>query len=303
MNAKHLISTLSCIFLIACGGESLPDGSLDGATTVEADVPTEVTPDYTPRELAIPSAGTCPSFDAPGKFTFNSNGVERESYVFFPAERPQDMPVVFAWHPLGNSAEALNSWLDLDGMAERLGIVIVVPNLRAGAQTWGFYGDSTYDLTLFDDLRTCLSDELNVDLYRVSTTGMSAGGLWSTFLSMERSDALATAFIMSGGTGVGMGFKALDHKMPLILAWGGPNDTYNTGSFTIYFEDTTLEFASNLLDTGHDVLLCDHGRGHLMPAEVVPMMETWLLNHTLGKPSSFFPEPFGLPDYCVIGTP
>ena len=110
-----------------------------------------------------------------------------------------------------------------------------------GAQTWGFYGDASYDLTLFDDLRTCLSDNLNVDLYRVSTTGMSAGGLWSTFLSMERSDALATAFIMSGGTGVGMGFKALDHKMPIILAWGGPNDTYNTGGFTIYFEDTTLD--------------------------------------------------------------
>ena len=68
---------------------------------------------------------------------------------------------------------------------------------------------------------------------------MSAGGLWSTFLSMERSDALATAFIMSGGTGMGMAYKPLDHQMPVILAWGGPNDTYNTGSFTIYFEDTT----------------------------------------------------------------
>ena len=102
---------------------------------------------------------------------------------------------------------------------------------------------------------------------------------------------------------MGMAYKPLDHQMPVILAWGGPNDTYNTGSFTIYFEDTTLDFAGNLLDNGHDVILCDHGLGHLMPAEVVPMMETWLLNHTLGKPSSFFPEPFGLPDYCVIGTP
>ena len=156
MSQRYLLTALSCISLIACGGEGLPSGSLDDENQAGGGVPTEVAPDYTPRELAIPSAGTCPSFDAPGKFTLTSNGVERNTYVFFPSERPQDMPVVFAWHPLGYSAEALNSWLDLDGMAERLGIVIVVPNLRAGAQTWGFYGDASYDLTLFDDLRTCL---------------------------------------------------------------------------------------------------------------------------------------------------
>ena len=304
MNLFRFCMVLSSTLIIACGGDNLPDGSLNGPVAGDdAGATAEVAPEFTPRELAVPSAGTCPELTTPGKYFLTSNGVERNTYIFFPSDRPEDMPLIFAWHPLGFSAEALNGWLNLEAMAERLGAVIVVPNLRSGAQTWGFYGDATYDLTLFDDLRTCLSDSLNIDLYRVSTTGMSAGGLWSTYLSIERSDALATAFIMSGGTGPGMSYKPLDHKLPVLLAWGGPNDTYNTGSFTIYFEDTTLDFATNLLDDDHDVLLCDHGLGHLMPAEVIPMMEVWLLNHTLGKPSSFFPEPFGLPDYCAIGTP
>ena len=110
MSQRYLLTALSCFSLIACGGESLPSGSLNDENQTDGGVPAEVTPDYTPRELAIPSAGTCPSFDAPGKFTLTSNGVERNTYVFFPPERPEDMPVVFAWHPLGYSAEALNSW-------------------------------------------------------------------------------------------------------------------------------------------------------------------------------------------------
>ena len=101
MSQRYLLTALSCISLIACGGESLPSGSLDDENQAGGGVPTEVAPDYTPRELAIERWHLSQLRCAGQVHPHLEWSRERNTYVFFPSERPQDMPVVFAWHPLG----------------------------------------------------------------------------------------------------------------------------------------------------------------------------------------------------------
>ena len=47
MSQRYLLTVLSCFSLIACGGESLPSGSLNDESQTDGGVPTEVAPDYT----------------------------------------------------------------------------------------------------------------------------------------------------------------------------------------------------------------------------------------------------------------
>jgi poly(3-hydroxybutyrate) depolymerase len=190
-------------------------------------------------------------------------------------------------------------WIGASDFAEDNNVIVVLPNsLDTSNITWDISSGSN-DLVLFDDIRSCLSQELDIDLGRFYSTGFSFGGLWSTFLTMERSDVLAATMPMSGGlVPFFVIYNTPDEEVPVLLMWGGETDVYGV----VDFEDGSLDFSEELIDDGHFVMLCDHGGGHSVPTgDIHDILANWLLVHEFGVASPYLTGDFSLfPSYCYI---
>lgn len=207
------------------------------------------------------SEGRCPDFSGE-EVTFQSAGFERQFMVLWP-EEPQGAPLWFNWHWLGGTAEQAIQYQQLSEIAD-LGYIVVVPRSRAGQDyEWAFYkgSDDTYDLSFFDDVLGCMIEQYDIDRKRVYSTGMSAGGLWTTNLAMNRSEYLAAAAPLSGGTEPFQAYDQPVREIPMMLTWGGEDDTYGGVSF----QDATFALQESLEEDGHFVLLCEHDQGHDLP--------------------------------------
>ncbi|MEN9784920.1 MAG: hypothetical protein RLZZ299_184 [Pseudomonadota bacterium] len=257
--------------------------------------------------LAPVSAGACPANLAEGgRVTLTSDGLARTVRVILPTGgAPAGAPAVFAWHPLGVSATQLIQYLGLRDWAEAHQAVVVLPEARAeNPFEWDFWNAGTHDLVLYDDLRTCLVQELGVDPTRISATGMSAGGLMTTYLGIQRGNTLATILPMSGGTEPVVAYTPPTGPFPAMLMYGGPTDTWGAAGVEIDFQTATLAFAGALDADDHFVTVCDHGRGHTIPPEGPEALTTWLLAHRYGEPSPFADGALdGLPGYCAAYAP
>lgn len=283
---------IAIVALLACGNGG------DSDTDVPA-VPQ-------PRALAELSSGACPDLSMAGVQHFTSNGKDREVRVYFPDATTENLPVVFAWHWLGGNAQQMTQALHLDSYASTHDVIIVVPQaLSTNPFEWNFVAgesEAADDLALFDDMRTCLSRDRNVDLRRIYSTGMSAGGLWTTFLSIHRGDALASVMVMSGGTDPIVQYAPpAGEKFPALLMWGGDSDVLTGGGFDLDFQAMTLAFSSELRADDHFVVHCNHGMGHTIPPDGMDVAEAWLFPHVYGEPSPWIgKDPTELAPYCSL---
>ena len=215
---KHVL--LGALVLVGCG----VDGEEDPTATPNGE-PLEDAGDALAEGLAPLTeltSGECPKLSKSGRQSFVSNGVDREVLVYMPRKAPADMPVVFFWHGLGDTAENLARALDLEDFAKKNDLVVVVPeSLDPLLLTWNVLSGGD-DAALFDDMRTCLSQELDVDLERVHTAGFSYGAMFSTWLLLERGDTLASAVVLSGGVseGLGIGYRSPAAPVPTLVTWG-----------------------------------------------------------------------------------
>lgn len=275
----------------ACNpSESEPEG---GDDTVDTAPPEDLRP-----EPVYTGAEACPEIVEDENEGFLSSGEERKFRVVLPAE-PQGAPVLFAWHWLGGNSRQIINYMGMDEVAEA-GAIVVAPDSNGNVYEWDFIGepDGNVDLVLFDDLLGCLYEQYDVDLDRVYATGMSAGGLWTTYLTMHRSEWLASTAIFSGGNGVFTSYATPTHDIPVLAIWGGVDDLYSGLSF----DDATRELIDNLRADGHFVAACDHGGGHTLPSDPMGFGWEWLEAH----PKGVDPEPYAqglpsdFPDYCYL---
>lgn len=242
------------LLLFACTADEpeTQDSVVEDTGTVEEGLP--------PLPPAF-SGGTCPDFSG-DEVTFSSAGVERQVKLLLPAE-PQGAPLWFNWHWLGGTASQAIQYQDLQDIAD-LGYIVVVPESREDELfEWGFPKgvDDSIDLTLFDDVLGCMIEQYDIDRKRVYSTGMSAGGLWTSNLLMNRSEYLAAAAPLSGGTEPFQAYDQPERDVPVMLTWGGTEDLFQGLSF----HDATLEFQESLQADGHYVLMCEHSLGHTLP--------------------------------------
>ncbi len=293
MARTHLLLLLAAL-LIACPAGSSPDD--DDSVAGDDDDATDPLPQ--PSDLTELTDGECPDFSEPGASTFSSSGIQRTVYTYFPEDKPADMPVVFFWHALGTTPQDWINAFDLDDLAEELGAIVYVPRSRESEMfEWDWVAGEEADGPLFDDLRTCAATELEADVRRVAVTGFSAGAVWTSWLTMHRSDALATAFIMSGGLVINLPWSEPEHELPVYMMSGGSNDVW---SF-INFDDATEAMVGELLDAGHFVVQCRHSQGHYPGPSARDMMEEWLGSHAFGEPSPWetgAADMDDLADYC-----
>ncbi len=287
---------MTVLFLLLACTEA-PDVTFGGQDSAAGSEELAETDDPAVPPLPAYSGERCPELTE-GTHTFESAGIERTVRVELPAD-PSGAPVLFAWHWLGGNADQIVEWLFLDREADDREMIVVAPESCCGTFEWLFLDEpqDNEDLILFDDTLSCLYEQYRVDLGHVWATGMSAGGLWTSYLTMHRAEWLAATAPMSGGTDEATYATPAD-PIPVLLTWGGPTDTYGGYSF----DEASQNLSEKLRGDGHFVVECVHDLGHTIPPEA----EDYLLNFLEDHPKWVDPEPYeaGLPsffpEWCAV---
>ena len=262
-----------------------------------------------PAALATLSSGECPDLSETGSSSFLSSGETRDVHVVIPENLESNAPVVFFFHGLldpssmPDPAEYMANALNMQSMADETGTVIVLPVSPIMSEfgmsffMWDVMETSDADVVLFDDLRTCISDELAVDLTRLSLMGFSGGSLFSTTLARERSDTIATVIEMSGGADIDTPifenllsrYETPDWDMPMLLISGGEQDAWPDTTFAlVHFTEATNTLQANRTADGLFSVRCDHGQGHTVTTAAYQTALEWLAaDHVYGAPSPF----------------
>ena len=281
------LALLMTLALLGCGGA---DRSDDSAATDGADAGadgTDGTDGTVEREPPAYSGGSCPTLEA-GDNTFASGDTTYTVHVWLPDD-PSGAPLLTGWHWLGGSARSLVNAMDLDDLVDDEGVVLLAPDSDGSQFEWHFLDapDGNPDLLLFEDLVACAHAQWGVDLDRVYATGMSAGGLWTRYLTMHAAEWLAATAPMSGGI---EGYTSPADAIPAMLTWGGPRDLYSSYSF----EEASERLSAGLQADESFVVECVHDGGHTLPPWGFGPAWAFLEAH----PKGVAPSPWagGLPD-------
>jgi hypothetical protein len=300
--------------------DSGDDGSGDGGTT-GAEVPFDagLCGEAPPMGAAAPpgppaySGGACPAF-VPGYNTgFTAGGLVREFALIVPsdADDTATYPLVFAWyHIAGNAMDFVNE-VDAQALADEARAIIVIPQDSGMFEAkWPStpldIGQSGVDLAMFDDLYACIAQQYAINTNCVSSIGVSAGGLWTTYLATVRGQHLASNLTISGGhpteiVGPWWPFVSPRPYAALVM-WGGPTDMLG-----IDFNAASLNLVGELAGAGNFLLRCEHAGGHGVPApgdgDPLKTALHFVRNHPFWLAGES-PLDMGLPDfypsYCTV---
>lgn len=280
---RKKLALMSLVSLVACADGGATETTEDTDALVED--PGWLSTLVPPGE--VPSGG-CPAFEA-GWNEITSADTPRRFIVSRPDQIAPGAPVVFAWHGMGDNPSSFTNALGLPALARQWGAVIIAPeSATTTLLPWG----ADLDLALFDDVRACLAEEQEADMEAVSTMGFSAGALWSSELLLQRSDRLATAFIMSGGLLVEYETPAV--PTPVFMSEGGDSDVVAV----VRFKETTEALAGELVADEHFVVVCSHTQGHTPPPGFTDLINAWIPAHSYGRHSPFEEDLSGLSDIC-----
>jgi predicted esterase len=250
--------------------------------------------------MACDRIDMCPDV-AVGVNMLSSCEEDRIFRVFAPDDMETDetLPLIFLWHGLGSDPDAL---LDRSLLAEQVNerrFVLVVPSSRALPVEWDQLGQGDNpDLAFFDDMVTCVQTAFPVDTNRIYSTGLSAGGLWTTYLGLRRASVIAAIAPMSGGLIVD--YVAPERTLPVLVSWGGIEDIAVEQDFNTF----ALALIEDLQAAGHELVTCNHGQGHEWLPSFNPWVLQFLFDHTLdgSDPPYAMGLPEVFPDYCRVAS-
>lgn len=308
------------LMLAACVDHSPATDKLDDTgTTSEVDTPKSAA-------LAELSSGECPDLTTSGTSTFLSSDEERQVTVIIPSSPEPGMAVNFFFHgvtdpsttsnPGGETAEGL----DLQAEADASNTVWVVPDAPVQdlygmmeVYLWDLALETGNDLVFYDDLRTCVTQGLDVDQDRLSVMGFSGGALWTTVVVSNRADTLATAVELSGGSDIeAPGYDDLlaayatpATDLPVLLTSGSADeDVWPSASFVVVnFAEATDNLQAELAADDHFVVRCQDDAGHVMSRQEWNLAKDWVSNAQFGEPSPYATDGLGSDaDWCAVVT-
>ena len=265
------------------------------------------------------SGGTCPTL-SPGVNTLSSGGVDRSFLLVTPSDLGPDeqLPLVFLWHWLGGDATDFLQQGDVQGGVDSYRFVAIIPEAKGDVQfTWPMdmlssQARTDEELTFFDDMFACASEQLNIAPHCVASAGVSAGALFTdAALAGGRGEFLSSIVSLSGGAG-GPYIKpwgSPPHKMPAVVLWGGETDNCLG---LLSFEALSLGLEQELVRDGHFLLECVHNCGHSAPPFDAPagqtpfaMMWQFIVDHPYWLDDGDSPYLEGLPPevpaWCAVG--
>ena len=266
------------------------------------------------------SQGTCPALSA-GVNQIDSGLDTRELILVLPtATAPgETFPVLFMWHWLGGSASSFLNKGEVQAAVDEQRFIAVIPEAKDSPLNFFKWPFAITDpdvrvqeeLTFFDDMFACVSQQYPVDLACVSSVGVSAGALWTDQLVGHRGQYLASALSLSGGTGgaVIKPWTQPSHPLPMLVLWGGPSDS----CIAVNFESTSHDLETHLSAGGHFFIECIHDCGHGEPPLEPPPGSSkyaglwgFFLDHPYWLEAGQSPYlsgglPASMPDWCGIG--
>lgn len=231
----------------------------------------------------------------------------------------ESLPLVFLWHWLGGSASDFVDQGDVQAAADTYRFVAIAPEAKGDVQfTWPMDALSSdaraeEELIFFDDMLACAAEQLNINANCVSSTGVSAGALFTdAVLAGGRGQHLSSIVSLSGGVG-GPAIKPWSdaaHNMPAIVLWGGMTDNCLG---LLSFETLSLTLEQELVDDGHFMIECIHNCGHSAPPFEVPagqtpfaMMWEFVIDHPYWLDDGDSPYlnglPGNMPEWCAVGA-
>jgi len=140
--------------------------------------------------------------------TLSHDGEEREFIVYVPSsyDGNEELPLMFAFHGFGGTAEDFMNWTQMHPLAEQENFILVFPqgSLLDGSPHWnsslpgGDNKSSADDFGFFDAMVEEISTTYRIDMDRIYTSGYSNGSFFSYALACYRSDLVAAVASVSG---------------------------------------------------------------------------------------------------------
>jgi predicted esterase len=260
-------------------------------------------------QYLVPATGPCPEF-ANGYATFHPDGVERSVLLYMSdAAMTLDGPLIFSWHSTLPGPETSNVWIG-DAVIpeiEAQGGIIAAPSTvdPNATRPWdhtplGPSGDN--DERLMDEVVACANEKVGIDLRRIHSIGMSAGGQKTSQVSLRRSGYIASVVVYSGGLPPDdhPPDQNPDNKFSAMILYGGPTDISPVDATN--YTDASNAYLHELQAKGRFGFLCNHGGGHSVPSDSQDSAWRFLQDHPYGA----WPSPYakGLPNgflsYCSL---
>ncbi len=313
---------LSAFVLAACGSTTAASGSTatadtttgadataDDAATAQ-DVATADVP-QTPQPATPPAyEGTCPDFTKGGTVSITSGGFKRSVRVALPQDLTSpDNGLVFLWHGLGDSASNFSSAFGATSIAKNNNAVVITPDVCSASGCSQMFGwafltdDGGADVKLFEDVISCVSQQVTIDARRVYSTGFSAGALWTTWLLINRAEYLGSVAIFSGGIDPSqVAYVTPKWPIPVIGFYGSQSGDQFQGM--VFFHELMQTLIGDLRTDKIFTVDCDHElNAHTIPSGGVEAGIEFMFNHKYGDKSSYETDgalPTSYPKYCKI---
>ncbi len=279
------------------------------------------------------TGGKCPTLVADGKTVnaLQSKGNARQFKLIAPADtKPgEKLPVLFAWHWLKGSAKSFIETGELHSAVAQQRFVAVVPESKGDIEIplakasfpWPITSLSPTarfeeEFVFFDDMLACVAEQFAIDQQCVSVVGVSAGALFGAQLAQARSEHVASFLSLSGGTqsdGLSnlalLPWKGAKHKMPVLVLWGGPQDS----CALVNFQAASLALEKGLDKDGQFQVECIHNCQHGVPPVDAPpgvskfkALWDFAWSHPYWLPAGHSPwakgVPADAPPWCAVGS-
>lgn len=230
---------------------------------------------------------------------FASAGQKRSFDLLLPAPRFKGpRPLVFAFHGTGLSGAGAISDYHLDEWVDA-GFVVIAPDSNGNGTLWPIWDSfatpgeaprTNADLTLFDELLSCVAAHHPLDAKRLYVLGQSAGGAMTNFILGRRSSLLAGGIPASGMFDLTQPTPPVPiDPITVIVTWGGTNDAYSgsAGDARLanmhYAEQSAL--ASKYWESqpgSHQIACRGDELGHVWLSPINAWMRDVLLAHPKG---------------------
>jgi polyhydroxybutyrate depolymerase len=218
---------------------------------------------------------------ASGRYSIDVNGTTREYIVAVPDGYDSNQPyrLVFAWHPMGGSAEQVASgfgggYYGLESQANGSAIFVAPEGIDQGwANTGG--RDIAFLRAMLDRFRA----ELCIDEARIFSTGFSYGGMMSFAIGCAMGDVFRAIAPMSGAL-----YSGCEDGDDPIAVWGAHGDADNVvplsdgergrdvflerngcGAETVPVDPSPCVSYQGCAE-GYPVVWCEFSGGHEMPS-------------------------------------
>jgi polyhydroxybutyrate depolymerase len=154
--------------------------------------------------------------------TIRVGDLEREFRVVVPFEQATGpMPVVFAFHGMGDSTDSMAEYSGLDRTAAQNGFLLVYPATRrfswANHVSESSPVEANPDLTFFDALLSHVEQKFKIDSERIYVAGMSNGASFVQLLAAHRKN-IAAVVAHSGPSPIEIG--RMSRRFPILLMTG-----------------------------------------------------------------------------------